>query len=323
MGAVGDRTEHLRGPDRTGPVAEGEPSNAQHFAQTRYSFRRRKPLMPLSSILRRQGRRYGWFLASSTTTMWLSSMRPYLMSGGQQQCIILSGSFPFRGQEREVQLAIFSREQTHEIWDALATSGVRGLAAPEGEDPSPRALQTVSSGPSWGPTMTPPRPPAPPSPPVSHFPQSGGTHPPALHAPQFAPPPRRRVSPFVAVGLFVCSPLLLGTILSHLSRYQGDFAVVVAGPSNVATVANVACVPSEGGEVDVSGTLTAIANAPLGLTIHASMETVSGAPIGSGGSTPISHLPQVQSEVFQSNFYADGAESPDRCVITWSAKTFG
>jgi hypothetical protein len=125
------------------------------------------------------------------------------------------------------------------------------------------------------------------------------------------------------VGLFVCSPLLLGVILSHLSKHPSDFAVVVSGPSTVATVSNVACVPSESGEVDVSGTITAVANAPLGLTIHASMENPGGAPIGSGGFTPVLHLNAGQSEVFQSIFNDDGAENPDRCFITWSANMPG
>jgi hypothetical protein len=286
-------------------------------------FVRTSTVQVSSSILRRQGRRYGWFLKSSTTTMWLSSMRPYLMSSGQQQCIVLSGSFPFRGQDREVQLAIFSRDRTREIWDALATSGVRGLAAPNGEEAPARALQTVSSSPSWGPTITAPGPPVPPSPPVSAIPQSYAPHMQAPYTPEFAPPSRRRLWPFVVVGLFVCSPLLLGVILSHVSKHQSDFAVVVSGPSNVATVSNVACVPSESGEVGVSGTITAVANAPLGLTIHASMENLGGVPIGSGGFAAVLHLNQGQSEVFQSNFNDYGAENPDRCVITWSANTPG
>ena len=285
-------------------------------------FVRTSTVQVSSSILRRQGRRYGWFLKSSTTTMWLSSMRSYLMSGGDQQCIILSGSFPFRGQDREVQLAIFSRDQTREIWDALATSGVRSVAAPNGEEAPAGAWPTVPTSPSWAPTMTALGPPAP-SPPVSSIPQNYAPHAQTPYSPEFAPPSKRRRWPFVAAGLFVCSPLLLGFVISHVSKHQGDFAVVVSGPSNVATVSNAGCVPSESGQVDVSGTITAVANAPLGLTVHVSMENPSGAPIGSGGLAPVLHLNPGQSEVFQSVFSDYDAESPDRCVITWSANTLG
>jgi hypothetical protein len=283
-------------------------------------FVRASTVQVSSSILRRPGRRDGWFLKSSNTSMWLSSMRPYSLSQGQQECIIPSSSFPFRGQEREIQLAIFSHDQVSRIWDALATSGVRGVATPIGEDAPVLALQTIPSNPS-GPRI-------PPSLPGPFGLQSYAPHmPKASYTPTFAPPSRRSRLPFIWIGFVLCFPLLARLILSHVSRHPGDFGVVVSGPSNVATLSNATCAPVNGRasagvtdhEADVSGTITAVANAPLRLTIHVSMETPGGSPIGVDGVATTTHLNQGQSEAFQLLANGEGqAENSDRCVISWT-----
>jgi hypothetical protein len=272
-----------------------------------------------SSILRRPGRRYGWFLQSSTTTMWLSSMRPYPLSKGQQECIILSGSFPFRGAEREVQLAIFSHDQVSRIWDALITSGVRGVAAPVGEDAPDLALQTSGRPPTTFPG---------PRVPQSYAPSMQAPS----YAPTFAPPSRRSRLPFVWIGFILCLPLLAGFILSHVSRHEGNFVVEVSGPANVATLTDASCAPVIGRapagvtdhEANVSGTITATVNAPLGLAIHMSMETSSGVPIGVDGATTTAPLTQGQSESFQLLANGEGyTQNANRCVISWTANTSG
>ena len=141
------------------------------------------------------------------------------------------------------------------------------------------------------------------------------------YSPQFAAPSKRRVWPFVAAGLFVCSPLLLGFIISHVSRHQSDLTVVTTGPSTLATLSNVSCVSNGRGQVAVSGTITAATNLPQGLTVHWTIEDPSGTPVGPGAYQPESSLDQGQSEAFQGVSNDSGAVNPGRCIITWAASS--
>ena len=97
--------------------------------------------------LGRRSRHYGgWFLPSSGSTMWVARMRFFPL--GQQECIVVAGTYPWRGGQRQVELAMGTQGRSAEIWAALAASGVRPLSGPgaPAAPPAQRELHGISYG---------------------------------------------------------------------------------------------------------------------------------------------------------------------------------
>jgi hypothetical protein len=65
---------------------------------------------------------------------------------GPQECIVVSGSYPWRGGERQVELAMATRGRSPEMWAALAASGVSPLSGPGVDAPVAPPPPGVSYG---------------------------------------------------------------------------------------------------------------------------------------------------------------------------------
>jgi hypothetical protein len=286
----------------------------------------------------RRSRHYGgWFLQSSETTMWVATMR--FLPFGQQECIVVAGSYPWRNGERQVELAMGTQGRSAEIWAALLTSGVRPLQQPRGTDaagppptPPSRQLQGIAYGiprPGYG------RPPG-------AAPSFGGYPAPLVPAPAgYAPSPcvpsfespagasatRSRIArrTVLTAGLVLCLPFLAVFILAHSDlghRQQTGLAVELTGPPTVATVSGASCIIN-GDDVDVAGVISAAAAAPSGLTVSAVLQTGIGGP-GVGLATQVK-IPQIavgEPQTFSGVITGTaGASATDRCVLTWAATT--
>jgi hypothetical protein len=286
----------------------------------------------------RRSRHYGgWFLQSSETTMWVATMR--FLPFGQQECIVVAGSYPWRNGERQVELAMGTQGRSAETWTALLASGVRPLQQPgvtvaDGPPPAPapRQLHGITYGiprPGYG---TPP--PARPSiggyqAPVAQTPAGATTaYAPSPYVPNFESPAaatatRSRIArrTVLTVGVVLCLPFLAVFILAHSDlghRQQTSLAVELTGLPAVATVSGASCIIN-GDDIDVAGVISVTAAAPSGLTVSAALQTGTGGPgVGLAAQVTIPQIavgePQTFSGVISG---AAGASATDRCVLTW------
>jgi hypothetical protein len=290
----------------------------------------------------RRSRHYaGWFLQSSETTMWVATMRFFPL--GQQECIVVAGSYPWRNGERQVELAMGTQGRSAEIWAALLASGVRPLQQPEGTDaagpppaPAPRELQGITYGiprPGYG---TPPAA----MPPMNGYqapvapasPGAAAAYGPSPYVPNFESPAgaaatRSRIArrTVLTVGVVLCLPLLAVFILAHSDlghRQQTGLAVELTGPPTVATVSGASCIIN-GDDVDVAGVISAAAAAPSGLTVSAALQTGTGGPgVGLAAQVTIPQIAVGEPQTFSGVIAgAAGDSATDRCVITWVATT--
>jgi hypothetical protein len=294
--------------------------------------------------LGRRSRHYGgWFLPSSGSTMWVARMRFFPL--GQQECIVVAGTYPWRGGQRQVELAMGTQGRSAEIWAALAASGVRPLSGPGAPvvPPAQREMHGISYGiprPEHG--APPPGLPYAAGPPVV----VGGPGVPALSAPLAPSAPAPYVpsfeSPAVAavtrgriarrtvltIGLVLCFPFLAAFIFAHaadLGHRSSALSVALSGSPAVATVSGASCT-RDGDDVDVAGTISATAAAPLGMTLSASIEPEPGeASSGLFGLTarvPITVMAVGQSQPFHGVVTgATAVSDSDQCVISWVANS--
>jgi hypothetical protein len=277
----------------------------------------------------RSSHRYGsWFFHSSETTMWLATMRFFPL--GPQECIVVSGSYPWRNGERQVELAMATRGRSQEMWAALASSGVRPLSGPGVNAPV-----------------------APPPPGVSYgMPKSGFGAPPQLQAPAGAPgsalmtaPPipgpyvpnfeslasadatqgRNARRTAVMIGGVLCLPFLVAFLFrlgfAHIDVpiTQSAHPVTLAGPTAVARVSGASCT-DDGHDLDVAGTISAAIAAPSGIMLSVTM-----APPAGGTTTGLSadiDVPGATIGVpreFRGVVAETGAlPATDACVISWA-----
>jgi hypothetical protein len=263
-----------------------------------------------------RGRRYGWFLKSEDSTMSLSSMNfaPF----GRDQCIIVSGSYPWRGGSRRIDLSVGTRDRTREIWDALAASGVRAESGPAGDAPYAPLPAPAGSSISYGlapaPTSRPiaTRPGPPPAPSLQFQPSTAS-------APGSTRKRQYRRTAVIAV-LVLSAPVVLGSILAHIhlgGASQQPLVVSLGGPASVATVTDATC-DAHGAEVDVAGFITPVA-APAGLTVYATVEIADGATSGPGAVLQVPAGTVGQPQPFHLTIDDNGATGLRGCNLTWSA----
>lgn len=283
----------------------------------------------------RRSRHYGgWFLQSSETTMWVATMRFFPL--GQQECIVVAGSYPWRGRERQVELALGTQGRSSEIWAALAASGVRPLQQPQAAAapvaPVHRELQGISYGiPRTGFGPSPAGVQAAPAPPVAVATSTTPTFAaPSPYVPNFESPARaaatrgrtaRRTA--LTIGLVFCFPFLAAFIFGHsgLVHRQSTLSVTLGGSQAVATVSGALCTIN-GDEVEVAGTISATAPAPSGMTVYASVQAQSGG-VGTGlaAHIPIPAITVGEPQAFDGVVTGVNTVNGDQCDITWVANT--
>ena len=280
----------------------------------------------------RSSHRYGsWFFQSSETTMWLATMRFFPL--GPQECIVVSGSYPWRGGERQVELAMATRGRSQEMWAALAASGVRPLSGPGVNAPvAPPPPPGVSYGlPKTGFGAAPqlPVPAGAPGSAVVTAPPvpMPGPYVPSFESPASAEATRGRNARRTAVMIVgvLCLPFLVAFLfrlgIDHVAvpTTQSAHPVTLAGPKAVASVSGASCT-DDGHDLDVAGTITAATAAPSGIMLSVSM-----APPPGGGTTGLSadiDVPGVTVGVPRAfrGVVAEAGTLPatDPCVISWA-----
>ncbi len=298
--------------------------------------------------LGRRSRHYGgWFLPSSGSTMWVASMRFFPL--GQQECIVVAGSYPWRGGQRQVELAMGTQGRSAEIWAALAASGVRPLSGPgtPAAPPAQRELHGISYG-IPRPAQGAPPPgvpyaaglpnaagppvavdgPSGPAPSTPSAPSTQAPYVPSFESPASAAGTRARIvrRTVLTVGVVLCFPFLAAFIFAHaanLGHHNSSPSVALSGSPTVATVSDASCT-LDGDDVDVAGTISATAAAPLGMTLSASIQPEPGEAsaglFGLSAHVPIPVMAVGQSRRFHGVITGVSVVSDsDRCVISWVA----
>jgi hypothetical protein len=291
--------------------------------------------------LGRRSRHYGgWFLPSNGSTMWVARMRFFPL--GQQECIVVAGTYPWRRGQRQVELAMGTQGRSAEIWAALAASGVRPLSAPgaPAAPPAQRELHGISYG-IPRPAQGAPPPGVPyaagpsvavdgPSVPAPSAPSAPAPYVPSFESPVRAAATRARIArrTVLTVGVVLCFPFLAAFIFAHaanLGHHNSSPSVALSGSPAVATVSDASCT-LDGDDVDVAGTISATAAAPLGMTLSASIQPepgeVSAGLFGLSARVPIPVMAVGQSRQFHGVITGVSVVSDsDRCVISWVANT--
>ena len=245
---------------------------------------------------------------------------------------MVSGSYPWRGRERQVELAMATRGRSQEMWAALAASGVRplsgpGVHAPVGPPPSGVSYGMPKSGFGAAPQLPVPAG-APGSTLVTSPPMPApGPYVPNFEGPASADATRRRNTRRTAVmiGGVLCLPFLvaflfrLGIEHHDVPSTQSAHPVTLAGPTAVASISSASCT-DDGHDVEVAGTITAATTAPSGILLSVTM-----APPPGGGTTGLSadiDVPGVTVGVpreFRGVVAETGAlPATDPCVISWA-----
>jgi hypothetical protein len=248
---------------------------------------------------RTRGRHFGCFLRSAQTTMWQTQMRfgPF----GIMPCIVVSGSFPFRSQQRQIEVAIAPRGSLEDLWNALAASGVRAPAT-GGSPSAPPAYapigSSVSAGASGRSAFAPPSTqstwaPASMSPPP--FQQPAGK----LSYKSGAWQMRRML--IVAGTVIILFPFVASLIVHAVAAHQTTTtttSVNVIGSSAVATVSGVSCAV-DSDDLTARGNITAAANTVSGLKITVEIENNAGANLGFAATTTSAPLLAGESQPFE------------------------
>jgi hypothetical protein len=207
---------------------------------------------------RRRGRHFGVFITSAQSSMWQSQMRfgPF----GVMPCIVVAGSYPFRGQDRPIEIAMAPRGPLRDLWNALAASGVR-VEVPNGSrgmaqtDPS---IVTPAGPPVWA---------APPLPSGPTAPSSASQlfqEPTGALAYRSGNWQLRRML-IIAGVVIIFFPIVISLILHAISPTRTTPASLI-GSDTVATASRVSCVIGSD-DLTATGDITAAAEAVNGLRI--------------------------------------------------------
>jgi hypothetical protein len=276
----------------------------------------------------RSSHRYGsWFFHSSETAMWMATMRFFPL--GPQECIVVSGSYPWRGGERQVELAMATRGRSQEMWAALAASGVRPLSGPGVNAPVAPPPTGVSYGMPRSGFGTAPVPAGAPGSTLVTAPPMPmpGPYVPNFESPASADATRGRNARRTAlmIGAVLCLPFLVAFLfrlgIGHVgvASTQSAHPVTLAGPTAVASVSGASCT-DDGHDLDVAGTITAAIASPSGIMLSVTMAPPPGA--GTTGLSADIDVPGVTVGVpreFRGVVAETGTlPATDPCVISWA-----
>jgi hypothetical protein len=259
---------------------------------------------------RRRGRHFGVFLSSAQSSMWQTQMRftPF----GVMSCIVVSGSYPFRGQDRPIEVAMMPRGGSlRDLWNALAASGVRAAGQNGTPDMAPAysSVASVPGPPTWG---TPPARSATSSaPPIFQEPTGAASY-------KSGAWQTRRIL-LIAAGLFIFFPIVISLILHAVSAHQST-AVSLNGSSAVATVSGASCVIVSG-DLTATGNITATDATVNGLRITVQMGNTDGQYYGGSSVTTQAPLLAGESVPFRVVVPTTNVNlnAVDLCGIDWAA----